>query len=181
MNQNEKINPGCIHVYCGDGKGKSTAAIGLVIRAAGHGKRVLLVQFLKDGSSGELAILRQLTGIEVITGQLVRKFSFAMNEQEKKRTCDLHRQYLSDAAGRVQADPIDLLILDEVLGAIETNLLPEAELIRFLREKPPQLEVVLTGRKLTPSIEPLADYISEIRCLRHPYENGIPARPGIEY
>lgn len=182
MNQQKTHSQrGLLHIYCGDGKGKTTAAVGLAVRAAGRGRRVVFVQFLKDGRSGEIGPLRELAGLTVITGQTVAKFSFAMNEQERAETYALHMDYLSQAAQLAHSEPIDLLVLDEALGAIETGLLDEDTLVDFLSHRPESLEVVLTGRVRTERLTELADYISEIRCVRHPYEQRIAAREGIEY
>ncbi|MDD2579188.1 MAG: cob(I)yrinic acid a,c-diamide adenosyltransferase [Eubacteriales bacterium] len=182
MNQQKAFwKRGLLHIYCGDGKGKTTAAVGLSVRAHGRGRRVVFVQFLKDGRSGEIQVLKRLEGLTVITGQTVAKFTFAMNEQERAETYALHMDYLSRAARLAHSEPIDLLVLDEVLGAIETGLLDEDTLVDFLSHRPKHLEVVLTGRIITDRLAELADYISEIRCVRHPYEQGIAAREGIEY
>lgn len=176
-----KRDMGLVHVYCGEGKGKTTAAVGLITRACGHGYHVLLVQFLKNGQSGELNILRKMENVQILAGQVTSKFSIAMNEQEKKETRDLHLDYFRTACERVTQESIDLLVLDEVLGAIESGLMDEHELVDFLRRKPTKLEVVLTGRQASKKIYALADYISRIECVRHPYQQGILARRGIEY
>ena len=172
---------GLIHIYCGNGKGKTSAAVGLTIRALGHGRRVVFVQFLKDGRSGEISVLAQFEQLTLITGQTVAKFSFAMNEQERLETLALHQAYLERASQLVHRETVDLLVLDEALGALETKLLDETALLDFLTNRPEKLEVVLTGRTASPQLCEQADYISEIHCVRHPYEQGIAAREGIEY
>lgn len=181
MDEQKNIQTGLIHIYHGDGKGKTTAATGLIVRAAGHGLRILLVQFLKDGSSGEIAILRQLPGIRVLAGQPTRKFTNKMNATEREATRTVHRQYFAQAVQAAQNHELDLLVFDEALGAIHTSLLDEQDMIRFLQTKPANLEVVLTGRDPSAALLAMADYISFIRCDRHPYQRGIPAREGIEY
>jgi cob(I)alamin adenosyltransferase len=171
---------GLIHLYCGDGKGKTTASVGLAVRAKGSGLRVLFVQFLKSRQSGELGPLRDL-GIEVVSGQPSGKFVFQMDEEEKAANRIFHRQRLADAVERSRAG-IDLLVLDEILGAISTGMIDEEELISFLRTKPPHLELVLTGRDPSEKLIECADYISEVVMIKHPYEHSkMPARPGIEY
>lgn len=172
---------GLIHIYCGDGKGKTTAAIGLIVRAAGHGRRVMLVQFLKSGLSGEIAPLMQLEGVRVVAGQITAKFSNQMNEQERAETLMLHQQHLQQAVAAAVAGELDLLVLDEAMGAITAGLLSKDDLLEFLRHKPTNLEVVLTGRNPSDDILALADYISEMKCLRHPYERGFPPREGVEF
>ena len=172
---------GLIHIYCGDGKGKTTAAIGLIVRAAGHGRRVMLVQFLKSGLSGEIIPLKQLDGVRVIAGQITAKFSNQMNEQERAETLQLHQQHLQQAVAAAVAGELDLLVMDEAMGAITAGLLSKDDLLEFLRHNPKNLEVVLTGRNPSDDIMELADYISEMKCLRHPYERGFPPREGVEY
>jgi len=172
---------GLVHIYCGDGKGKTTAAMGLITRALGHGWRVLLVQFLKNGRSGELATLRKLPGVQIIAGQVTGKFSIAMSDQEKAATRALHLDFFRTAVAAVGHENTDLLVLDEILGAIESGLMDEAALLSFLDSKPASLEVVLTGRVASGSLLERADYISRIACVRHPYQRGIMAREGIEY
>jgi cob(I)alamin adenosyltransferase len=173
--------PGLIHVYCGDGKGKTTAAVGLILRAAGHGRRILLIQFLKNGQSGELAPLRRLPSVRILTGRPTTHFTNVMDDLEKASTLDLHCRQLHEAIEAARNGQIDLLVLDEAMGAIQTGLLPEGEILEFLSSKPEGLEVVLTGRNPSAQILELADYISEIRCVRHPWQRGITAREGIEY
>ena len=177
----EKSRTGLVHLYCGDGKGKTTAAIGLITRALGHGYRVLLVQFLKNGRSGELATLRRMPGIQILAGQVTGKFSIAMTDEEKAATRALHLDYFHTAVQLVQEEGIDLLVLDEVLGAIESDLMAEDELVAFLDRRPTGLEVVMTGRLASERLMERADYLSKIACIRHPYQRGILAREGIEY
>lgn len=172
---------GLIHIYCGPGKGKTTAGVGLIVRAAGHGLRVLLVQFLKDGRSGELDSLRLLRDVRILAGQVTANFTFAMNSEEKAATRSLHHDFFRQAADMARQGSIDLLVLDEVIGAINTGTLAQDVVLDFLRTKPDDLEVVLTGRDPSPQLLELADYISDIQCVRHPYQRGITAREGIEY
>ncbi|NLA96392.1 MAG: cob(I)yrinic acid a,c-diamide adenosyltransferase [Clostridiaceae bacterium] len=171
---------GLVHLYCGDGKGKTTAATGIAVRAKGLGLNVLFVQFLKSGTSAELDSLRRL-GIEIMSGQPTGKFVFQMNEQEKAATRDYHGRRLADAMARSR-EGIDLLILDEILGAIATGMVDEAAVTGFLKTKPTRLEVVLTGRDPSGELLTHADYVSEVVMRKHPFESsGTPARPGIEY
>ncbi len=171
--------PGLIQLYCGDGKGKTSAAMGQCLRAVGHGLRVGIVQFLKDGSSGELAALRALDCVTVFPALPEVKFTFAMTPEEKRQARDFNDRLLVSAAG--QSAELDVLLLDEVCAAVSTGLLDEEALLRFLREKPAGLEVLLTGRDPSAGLTELADYISEIRMVRHPFEKGVSAREGIEW
>lgn len=169
---------GLIHLYCGDGKGKTTAAMGLCLRALGAGFTVYLMQFLKDGTSSELAALCAFSGLHLLPCPAVEKFTFQMNEEEKK-TCKRNQTNALHSAVE-QAVHADVLILDEVLGAISTGMLEEQALLDFLKGKPPHLEVVLTGRNPSEKLLELADYVTEMKPHKHPYERGIAARKGIE-
>ena len=170
---------GLIHLYCGDGKGKTTAALGLALRAAGAGKQVVFTQFFKDGSSSEIEPLAALPGVRVFHADTVRGFYRNMTpsqrEQAGKDYTALFRQ-VTQAAREA-----DLLILDEIVSACNRGVVPEKLVTDFLREKPARLEVVLTGRNPSAALLELADYITEMRKLRHPFDRGIGARKGIEF
>lgn len=175
-----KERQGLIHLYCGDGKGKTTAAMGLALRAVGSRFHVGVVQFLKDGDSGELAPLASLPGVRVLSGKGVKGFSFRMTEEEKKTVKRCHEEHLRRAIEWCREGWCDLLILDEAVDAVNCGLLDRAHLLTFLREKPPALEVALTGRNPDEELVGLADYYSEVRKIKHPYDRGITAREGIE-
>lgn len=175
------MQPGFIHIYCGNGKGKTTAALGLCLRAAGHGKRVLLVQFLKGENSGELESLKALKTVTVFQNPETVKFSFQMNASEKEEAAAFCKKQLEDAIALAENGECDLLILDEIFGALSCGFLPKGRLLSFLQNKPAALEAVLTGRNPDRDFLSLADYISEIYAVRHPFEKGIPARKGIEW
>lgn len=162
-----------LHLYFGSGKGKTTAAAGLALRALGHGKKVVVVQFLKDGTSGEIEPLRRL-GAAVFACPNA-KFTWLMTPQEKAAALAHNTQTLK----AVLQMPCELLILDEACAALRAALLPEALLQKAVLNAP--YEVVLTGRDPADWMLQNADYITEFTARRHPYEKGIPAREGIEY
>ena len=162
-----------LHLYFGSGKGKTTAAAGLALRALGRGKKVVMVQFLKDGTSGEIEPLRQL-GAAVFACPNA-KFTWLMTPQEKAAALAHNTQTL-EAALQL---PCDLLILDEACAALRAGLLPEELLQRAALNAP--CEVVLTGRDPADWMLQNADYSTEFIARRHPYEKGVPAREGIEY
>jgi cob(I)alamin adenosyltransferase len=173
-------NLGLIHLYTGDGKGKTTAAVGLSVRAKAAGLRVLFVQFLKSGNSAELKAL-ETQGVEVISGQPSSKFVFQMDPDEKEITRVFHEKRLIDAFKATEAG-VDLLVLDEILGAIATGMVTEVMLLDFLNNKPKHLEVVLTGRDPSENILEVSDYVSEVVMRKHPFESsGLSARKGIEF
>ena len=171
---------GLIHIYCGDGKGKTTAAVGLAVRCAGRGNKVLLVQFLKSRDSGELYSLAKLPDIEVMRGKESKKFTFQMNEEEKHVLLIEHNKMFEQVLAKIKNGGYSLLILDEVIGALNAKVFEMPKLIEFLRHKPENLEVVLTGRNPAPELVEIADYVSEMRKVKHPMDRGIMAREGIE-
>lgn len=170
---------GLIHIYCGDGKGKTTASLGLAARCAGRKNQVLIVQFLKSQDSGELHTLGKTLGITFLRSEETFGFYDETDEQKEKRRM-IHDELLVKAINRCREGKVDLLILDEAIGSYNYDLLDRDLLLEFLRSKPNNLEVVLTGRGPTEELIELADYVSEIKKVKHPYDKGINARTGIE-
>lgn len=170
---------GLIHIYCGDGKGKTTAAVGLAVRAAGAGKKAVFTQFFKDGSSSEVSGLQRLAGIKVMYCQTVKGFFRHMSDAEKARASEDYTRLFAQVLDEVVH--ADLLILDEIVSACNYGVIAQAAVTGFLRKKPKNLEVVLTGRSPSEELLALADYVTEMRKIKHPYDVGITARRGIEY
>jgi len=168
-----------IHIYCGEGKGKTTAAMGLALRMAGRGRKVVIAQFLKSADTGERTILSALPQVTVLDAPERIKFVFAMTPEEREAECAHCRALLSRAAELAGRDGCALLVLDEICGAVETGLLDGEEVWQIVRELP--CEVVLTGRYPHPLWLEGADYITRMERLRHPYDRGIPAREGVEW
>lgn len=174
------MSQGLIHIYCGDGKGKTTAAVGLAVRAAGCEKRILIVQFLKGQKTGELNSLACIPQITVLRGKACTKFTFQMDERELQQTYDLNTKNLLTAVETARSGECDVLILDEILGTLSCDLI-DCDLLRSLIEnKPKSLELVLTGRNPSQWLLDKADYVTEMVKRKHPYDQGIPARKGIE-
>lgn len=167
---------GLVHLYWGDGKGKTTAAMGLALRALGSGKRVVIVQFLKGGKSGEIPLLEQL-GAKIYRGKAGQKFVFQMNDAEKAATRELQNANLRAA----RQEPADLLILDEAGSAWELDMVDKELLKAVVLERPAEQECVLTAHGAPDWMLETADYSTEMKCHRHPYQKGIAAREGIEY
>lgn len=164
-----------LHLYWGNGKGKTTAAMGLALRALGHGRRVVIVQFLKDGTSGEIAPLRA-AGAAVYACPNA-KFTWLMDEADKAAA----REASARALGQALAEPFDLLVLDEACAALKSSILDEALLRRVVAFAKNGREVVLTGRDPAPWLQDATDYSTEMRAHRHPYADGVAAREGVEY
>lgn len=172
---------GLIHIYCGDGKGKTTASMGLGMRAAGRNMRVLLTQFLKDNTTGELASIEKLgENFEVFKGAPVKKFFKFMTPEEQIATKKEHEERFRAVTKKAIDENFDLLIMDEIIASINLDLIPLQEVVEFLKNKPKGLEVVLTGRNPNEQLVEIADYVSEIKAVKHPYERGINSRIGIE-
>ena len=167
---------GLLHLYYGDGKGKTTAAMGLALRALGSGKRIVILQFLKGGKSGEIPLLEQL-GARVYRGKAGQKFVFQMNEEEKAATRRLQNENLAAA----MAESADLLILDEAGSAWELDMVDKELLQRAVLDRPAGQECVLTAHAAPQWMLDAADYVTEMKCVRHPYQKGVAARQGIEY
>ena len=170
------MEQGLMHLYWGDGKGKTTAAMGLALRALGAGKRVVSVQFLKGGNSGEIPLLARL-GAEIYRGKAGQKFVFQMNEAEKAATRDLQNKNLAAAL----AQPCDMLVLDEAGSAWELDMVDKALLQQAVLHRPAGQECVLTAHAANGWMLDAADYLTELCCRRHPYQKGIAARKGVEY
>ncbi len=175
------MEKGLIHIYCGDGKGKTSAATGLAVRAAGCGKQVLFARFLKNEESGELEILDRIPEIHVI--HLERSYGFyrTLTEEEQAEVRQMYEALWQDIVQKAETDVYDVLVMDEFMAAYNYGLIGHDAAFAFLREKPVRLEVVLTGRDPDEDLVELADYVSEIRKVKHPFDRGIRARRGIEY
>lgn len=172
---------GCVHIYCGDGKGKTTAAIGLAVRAAGRGKKVLMARFLKTDDSGEVAALSLIPGIRVKPCLKSFGFFYQMTERQRLEAGEYYGKLFDDTWQEAGKGEFDMVVLDEIMAACRYGLVSKTKVERCLKERPPGLEVVLTGREPWPEVTELADYVSEICKRRHPFDRGMKAREGIEW
>ncbi len=171
-----------IHVYTGNGKGKTSAALGLAMRGAGHGMKTLFLSFMKDGTSGEVCMAERTEHIRIVCCQkTVQGFFWNMTEQEKlKLKTETQKGFMfgMQCAGEKQCD---ILVLDELAGALSNQLLSEKDVLEFLALFGQKMEIVLTGRDFPDSVLALADYVSEICEIKHPYKQGATPRKGIEF
>ena len=171
-----------IHIYSGNGKGKTTAAAGLAVRAAGAGLKVVFYQFLKNGSSSEIKILREIENITVRSCRCCNKFTKKMTGAEKENVKSEHNKMLKEIYSLIENKSADLIIADELIGAYNANMLDCEYSLKIIgKANDNGIEFVMTGREPPESICCLADYHSEIKALKHPYQQGITARHGIEY
>lgn len=169
---------GLLHLYHGEGKGKTTCAMGLALRCAAHGKKVLVVQFLKDGTSGEVVLLAKLPQVTLLAGKATQAFSWNMTPEERTATTQLHQDFLT----KIGESSFDLLVLDEICGALSNKLVDASLVEQVIRQaKESGREVVATGRNPQDFLVELADYSTCFTLERHPYQQGIPARKGIEF
>lgn len=177
--QKEQKGRGLVIVITGDGKGKTTAAFGQALRAAGQGYKVFIIQFMKGRKYGEYkAVKKYLPGITVNLSGLD---SFVMRDNPAKIDIELARKGLEKAKRAIQSGKYDMVVLDEINVALDFNLIDINEVIELIKNRPPDLDLILTGRYAPKKIISLADTVSEVREVRHHYNAGIKDRAGMEY
>jgi cob(I)alamin adenosyltransferase len=176
----ERLSQGLIQVYTGDGKGKTTCALGLALRAVGQGFQVFMVQFMKGWGTGEAQIAAERLAPDFTLRHFGRPTLVNLRSPEPDDLA-LIRQAWDLAREILVAGEYDLVILDEINVALAFNLLPLDEVLEVLRRRPSWVEVVLTGRQAPAALIELADLVTEMRPLKHYYEAGVPARRGIEW
>ncbi len=175
------MEKGYVQIYTGDGKGKTTAALGLGLRAAGRGLKVVMYQFLKGAPSGELESAPLLEGrFKIIRLAETRKFFGSMVEAEKAELKTRLKTELRQVEEVLADGYYDILILDEIMAALHGGLLTLEEILSLIDQKPTSMELVLTGRAAPPEIIARADLVTEMRPLKHYMDKGVPARVGIE-
>ena len=176
---------GLVHIYCGDGKGKTTTAIGSAVRAAGRGMRVLIARFLKTDDSGEVLALAHVPGITLLPCDQNFGFSWEMTPAQKQAASVYYRDNFYKAwemaVGQDGEGGFDMLVLDEIIGACNLGFVDEDLVLNSIRHRPEHMEVILTGRGPSEHMEKCSDYITGMVMRRHPFEQGIGAREGIEY
>lgn len=172
---------GLIHVYCGDGKGKTTCSLGMALRASGAGLNVIIVQFLKGAYTSELKALKKIENIKVIGNTQDFGFINDMTKEQLDIVKTMHNKNLHIALEQVQNGECDMLILDEVTYAYNSNLVDKNIIQSMIEKKPEKLELIITGRNPDKLFTDNADYITEMKCVRHPYKKGCAARKGIEF
>ncbi len=172
-----------LHIYSGDGKGKTTAATGLAVRALGSGKRVLFVQFFKNGDSGEVAVLQTQPNLTYLkAAQDYRLFAWETPAGKADATKAYH-DLLDEAVANIKAAHFDLVVLDEAISCYNFAYLCKESLLALCQQASgaANFELVLTGRDPDDALCALADYHSAIQKIKHPYDAGQPARKGVEF
>ena len=167
-----------VQLYTGDGKGKTTAALGAALRAAGHGKRVLVIQFMKGRLYGELAAVE---GIEGFTIEQYGRDEFVDPKNPEQIDIELAGKGWKRAMEVLGDEELDLLVLDEINVAVSFGLIELDAVVEFVKTKPERLELILTGRYAPDELIELADTVTEMKEITHHFRNGVEARKGVEY
>lgn len=170
-----------IHIYFGDGKGKTTAAAGLSVRAAGSKMKVMFVQFLKTEFSGERSALEKLDNVSLTACPKELKFTFEMDEQEKQQAAAMFRSLFDHSVATALSQRYDMIVLDEVFDVINEGMLSESDVFEFIANAPSSMEIVMTGHNPSERFINTADYVTEFKKIKHPYDRGVTGRIGIEF
>lgn len=168
-------------MHTGNGKGKTTAALGLALRAWGNGMKILILQFIKGGwKYGELKALAQLAPNLVIE-QMGEGFVSKATEAEKEQHRQAAQETLQRAAAEIASGRWDMVILDEINYAVKFGLVPVEAVLALAKDRPPQLHLVMTGRDASPQLIEQADLVTEMKEIKHPLKTGVKAQQGIEF
>lgn len=171
----------CLHLYTGEGKGKTSAAMGLALRMLGHGKKVVIAQFMKDGTSGEIKALSTFENLIHFQGGRMKGFAFRMTpsqlEQMQQEQSEAARELLS----LIQKEQPDLLVLDELCVALAMGLVKKEDAYALIEAALQTGEVAATGRHATDELIGKADYVSRLEAVKHPFDEGLQARKGVEF
>ena len=175
------MSKGLIHVYTGEGKGKTTAAMGLAMRAAGHGKKVLILQFLKSRSknSGEIITSRNSNiKIKQFEDQTSPIFDHGVKPSELKKSI---KKAIAYSIKEIKRNKHDIVIMDEFNNLLGIKYASISDVKKIIKAKPENLELVFTGRSVPGELMKIADYVTEMRMIKHPFNKGLRARKGIEF
>lgn len=176
--KSESTHQGLVQLYTGNGKGKTSAALGLGLRAAGHGFEVYMIQFMKGQINyGELEAVKHIPNFTI---QQFGRPDFVDKANPAPEDIKYAKEALERARELIKVGSVDFLILDEVNVAIDFGLISEKEVIALIKSRPPHMELILTGRYAPPSLIEIADLVSEIKEVKHPYQQGVAARKGVE-
>ena len=172
------LEKGYIHIYTGPGKGKTTAALGLGLRAAGAGLKVHMIQFMKGRRYSELDTIENIPNF---TFSQHGRDEFVKKEKPEQIDIDLAQEGLSHAKDIIEKGKYDMVILDEMNVAVDFNLIKLDDAIKLIEGKPEKLELILTGRYAHPELVKMADLVTEMLEIKHPYQTGVQARKGVDY
>lgn len=176
------LEKGLIQVYTGDGKGKTTAALGQAVRAVGEGLKVYMVQFLKTDDTGELNTVKKLhPDFQIFRFERKRGFFWTLNESEKAELREDVDKAIDFCKEVMDNNECDILILDEIMAVMTNGIVPVGIVVNMLESKPANMEIILTGRNAPPEISDIADLVTEMKEVKHYFRKGIPQRKGIEF
>lgn len=170
-----------LHIYYGKGKGKTSAAVGSVMRANGAGIKTAFLQFMKNGFSSEIRVLQMLKNNNVICCKECDEFTYNMDEQKKQLVKQSHDEMMKQIYRLSETDDLGLVVLDEMLDAYNEALIDKKLAEDYIMSFKDKVEIIITGRKPLDIFVEAADYMTEMKCQKHPYNKGISARKGIEY
>ncbi len=171
-----KLNRGLIQIYTGNGKGKTTAALGLALRATGQGLKVIFIQFFKGITTGEHHFVEQYHPFEIVQishGDCFKKDAAKLSEESK--------EVLNYALEQMLSDKYDMVILDEIFVALNRGFISIQDISQLIQTKPQQVELILTGRNAPAEIMQQADLVTEMTLIKHPFDEGVMGRKGIEF
>jgi cob(I)alamin adenosyltransferase len=177
-----KLKNGYVQIYTGNGKGKTTAAVGLAVRAAGNEYNVFMVQFLKGGKTGELESAKKMSPFfNIFRFEKKRGFFWTLNVEEKNELKEEVQKGYEFCMEALKEGKCDILIMDEVMGALNNQLISEEQLLELIDNKPDNIELVLTGRDVPKAIIDKANLVTEMKDIKHYFNEGVPSREGIEF
>ena len=177
------MQKGCIQLYYGDGKGKTTAAVGQIVRSVGHGFKVLVYQFLKEPNSGEVSVLKSLPGVEYIENEGEIPFMFNLTPEQQEFYKEKFQKTFNIVREKFFSGEYDLVVLDEVIDAYNLDTVPKEQILEMMDKKPENTELVITGHQYGMDISELtkrADYVTNFVKEKPPFDLGMPCRKGIE-
>ena len=178
----DKLERGYVQVYTGNGKGKTTAAVGQAVRSVGNGLKVYMLQFLKTDPTGELEIAKLIGDkFQIFRFESKKGFFWTLNDEQKAVLKNEVNTAYNFAMEVIKNNSCDVFILDEIMGVLSNKLLTEQQVIELIDNKPINMELILTGRNVPDSIKDRADLVTEMKEIKHYMEKGIYSRKGIEY
>lgn len=178
MDEDIKTGLGMVHVITGEGRGKTTAALGLALRAIGRGLKAYIIQFMKGFEYGEVLAAKKLESLEV---KQFGRAEFVSKKKPEKIDIVYAVEALKHARKVTNSEEYDIVVLDEINVALDFKLVEIDEVVKLIKEKPINVELVLTGRNAPKELIELADYVSDVKDIKHPYKEGVKARKGIDY
>ena len=177
-----KLEKGLVQIYTGEGKGKTTAAIGQGIRAYGNGLKVYMLQFLKGGKTGELKTIDELgENFKIFRFEKPKDFTWNLTDEEKEELRLEIREGYNFILDVIKENKCDVLIIDEVMAVLSNKFLSVEEVTYIIDNKPETMELILTGRNVPKEILEKSNLVTEMKCIKHYFSEGVPAREGIEY